>query len=165
MIIEPSRKGFFSCLWRDLRFNFRSHSTPFENESVDVESFSDDIAKIQKEVTTPVVAADAGGAIPQPSSRQDEASPKFTKELEMTVHMGENPMQNVPLVETREDLPEGQDPSPSIDTFNKSFGTSHQGELLSIGCEMATARDGTPKLLTLLNSSEVTDETGERASE
>jgi hypothetical protein len=27
MIIEPSRKCFFSCLWHDLRFDFRSHST------------------------------------------------------------------------------------------------------------------------------------------
>jgi hypothetical protein len=27
MIIKPSRKCFFSCLWHDLRFDFRSHST------------------------------------------------------------------------------------------------------------------------------------------
>jgi hypothetical protein len=67
-------------------------------------------------------------ADPQPSGPQDEASPEFTKDLEMTVHMGENPVQNVPLVETREDLPEGQDPSPSIVAFNKSFGTSYRGD-------------------------------------
>jgi hypothetical protein len=30
----------------------------------------------------------------------------------MTVHRAENPMENVPLIETREDLPKGQDPSP-----------------------------------------------------
>jgi hypothetical protein len=29
----------------------------------------------------------------------------------MTVHRGESPVQNAPLVETREALPEGQDPS------------------------------------------------------
>jgi hypothetical protein len=57
----------------------------------------------------------------------------------MTIHRGENPVQNVPLVKTREDLPEGQDPSPSIVAFNKSIGTSYPGELLSVGCEMAAA--------------------------
>jgi hypothetical protein len=166
MIIEPSCKGFFCCLWRDLRFNFRSYSTPgSKNEFVDVESFPDDVAKVQKEITALVVAADAGGAVPQPSGPQDEASPEFTRDLEMTVHRGENPVQNVPLVETREDLPQGQDPSPSIVAFNKSFGTSYRGELLSVGCEMAAARDGASKLLTLWNLSEFMDETGERASE
>jgi hypothetical protein len=74
------------------------------------------------------VAAAVEVADPQPSGPQDEASPEFTKDLEMTVHMGENPVQNVPLVETREDLPEGQDPSPSIVAFNKSFGTSYRGD-------------------------------------
>jgi hypothetical protein len=38
--------------------------------------------------------------------------PEFTKEHEMTVHKGEDPAHDVPLVETREDLPEDQDPSP-----------------------------------------------------
>jgi hypothetical protein len=74
-------------------------------------------------------------------------------------------MQNVPLVDTHEDLPEGQDPSPSIVAFNKSFGTSYQRELLSVGCERADARDGTSDLLTLWNSSKLVDETGEGASE
>jgi hypothetical protein len=115
MIVETSRKGFFSCLWHDLRFNFRSHSTlGSENEFVDVESFSVYVADVQKEVTMPIVAADAGGAVPQPSGPQDEASPKFTRELEMTIPRGENPVQNVSLVETREDLPEGQDPLPRL---------------------------------------------------
>jgi hypothetical protein len=83
----------------------------------------------------------------------------------MTVHRGESPVQNVHLVETREDLPEGQDHSPSIVAFNKSFGTSYRGELLSVGCEMAAAGDGVSKLLTLWNSSKFMDETGEGASE
>jgi hypothetical protein len=64
-IAKPSRKGFFSCLCPDLRFNVRRCCTPgSENEFVDVETFSDDVAEVQKEVTTPVVVADAGGAIP-----------------------------------------------------------------------------------------------------
>jgi hypothetical protein len=134
MIIEPSHKGFFSRLWPDLRFVIRRHCTlGSENEFVDVETFSDDVAEVQKEVTAPVAAvATDEVADPQPSDPQDKASPEFVKELEMTVHQGENPVQNAPLVETREDLPEDQDPSPSMNAFNKSFGTSYQGELLSV---------------------------------
>jgi hypothetical protein len=164
MIAEPSRKGFFSCLWHDLRFDVRSRCTPgSENEIVEVETFSDDVAEVQKEVMTPVVAADAGGFVPHPSAPQDEASPEFTRELEMTVHREENPIEDLPLVETREDLPEGQDPSPSIAAFNKSFGTSYRGELLSVSHEMAAAGDGVSKLLLLWNSSDFMDETGEGA--
>jgi hypothetical protein len=166
MIVEPSHKGFFSCLWPDLRFDVRRHCTPgSENEFVDVETFSDDVAEVQKEVTTPVAAAAVEVTDPQASGPQDEASPEFTKELEMIVHRGENPVQSVPLVESREDLPKGHDPSPSIVAFNKSFGTSYRGELLSVGCEMAAAGDGVSKLLTLWNSSKFMDETGEGASE
>jgi hypothetical protein len=117
------------------------------------------------EVMTHVAAAATEVADPQPSGPQDEASPEFTKELEMIVHRGENLVQNVPLVETREDLPEGQDPSPSIVAFNKCFGTSHRGELLSVGYEMAAMGDGASRLLTLWNSSEFMDETGEGALE
>jgi hypothetical protein len=49
---------------------------------VDVEIFSDDMAKVQKEVPAPaaVVAADKI-ADPRPSDSQDQASPKFVKEL------------------------------------------------------------------------------------
>jgi uncharacterized protein YktA (UPF0223 family) len=47
MIVEPSRKGFFSCLWRDLRFNVHSRCTPgSENEFVDVETFTDDAVEV-----------------------------------------------------------------------------------------------------------------------
>jgi hypothetical protein len=41
-------------------------------------------------------------------------------------------------------LPEGQDPSPSIAAFNKSFGTSHRGELLSVGRKVTKNSDDTP---------------------
>jgi hypothetical protein len=43
----------------------------------------------------------------------------------MIVHKGEEHAHEVPLVETREDLPQDQDPSPSMISFNKSFGTSY----------------------------------------
>jgi hypothetical protein len=147
-----------------LRFDVRSRcTTSSENESIDVETFSDDVPKVQKEVTTLVVAVVAGGAVPHPSGPQDEASLEFTRELETTVHRGENPIENLPLVETREELPEGQDPSPSVAAFNKSFGTSYRGELLSVSCEMTATRDGAAKLLLLWNLSEFMDETGEGA--
>jgi hypothetical protein len=131
---------------------------------VDVETFSDDIAEVQKEVTTSVVAAAIGVVEHRPSGLQDEASPEFTRDLEMTIHKGEDPIQDVPLVEIREDLPEGQDPSPSIAAFNESFGTSHRGELLSVGYEVAGIRDGASRLLTLWKSPTLMNEIGEGAS-
>jgi hypothetical protein len=151
IIVEPSHKGFVPFLWPDLRFNVRRHCTPgSENEFVDVETFSDVVAEVRKEVTTPVAAVAADEVVdPHPSDPQDKASPEFVKELEMTIHRGGSPVQNAPLVETREDLPEDQDPSPSMIAFNKSFGTSYRGELLSVGYEKADARDGTSKFLTL----------------
>jgi hypothetical protein len=87
--------------------------------------------------------------------------PNFTKELKMTVHKGEDPAPEVPFVETHENLPEDQDPSPSVIAFNRSFGTSYQGELLSVDYEKIDARDGSSKLLTLWNSSKIMGEIGE----
>jgi hypothetical protein len=69
------------------------------------------------------------------------------------------------LLEIREDLPQGQDPSPSLAAFNKSFGTSYRGELLSIGYEADNIGDDTSKVLTLWKSPTLVDETGEGASE
>jgi hypothetical protein len=83
----------------------------------------------------------------------------------LTIHKGENPIQDVPLLETREDVPEGQDPSPSIAAFNKSFGTSYRGELLSAGYEATGIGDGTSKILTLWKSPILINETEEGASE
>jgi hypothetical protein len=166
IIIEPSHKGFVPFLWPDLRFNVHRHCTlGSENEFVDVETFSDVVVEVWKEVTTPVVAVAVDEvADPQPSDPQDKAYPKFVKELEANVHRGRSPMQNAPLVETREDLPEGQDPSPSMIVFNNSFGTSYRGELLSVGYKKADARDGTSKFLTLWDSSKIVGETGEGIS-
>jgi hypothetical protein len=128
---EPGQKGFFS--WPFLIYNFHEHYTPgSENKFVDVDT------EVQKEVVT-IAAADATEvAEPRPSTK---ASHEFMRELELTIHKGEDPVQDVPLVEIREDLPEGQDPSPSVAAFNKSFGTSHRGELLSVGCEVASNKD------------------------
>jgi hypothetical protein len=156
-----ARKVFSS--WPFLIFNFNEHCTlGSENEFVDIDSFLDGVAKVAKEVETSAAAVET--ADPQPVNRQDEASPEFKKELEMTVHKGEDLSPEVPFVETRENLPKDQEPSPSMIAFNKSFGTSYWGELLSIGYEQADTRDGTSKLLTLWKSSKIVGETGEGPS-
>jgi hypothetical protein len=137
---------------------------------VDIDSFSDVAPEIQKEVVSAVAtggpaAAATDAAVSQSVHPQDEASLEFNKELELTIHRGENPVPDAPLVEVREALPEGRDPSPSVAAFNKSFGTSHRGELLSVGCEVARNKGGAPRILTLWKSSALIDETGEEGSE
>jgi hypothetical protein len=130
---------------------------------VDIGSFSDVAGEATQE--TEISAATVESTIPQPVHHQEEAPPEFTKELELTVHKGENPIQDVPLLEIREDVPEGQDPSPSVAAFNKSFGTSYRGELLSVGYEAASIGGSTSGILTLWISPTLINETGEGASE
>jgi hypothetical protein len=140
-----------------------------ENEFVDVGSFSDVVAEVQKEVVSAATAETSSAAIdivaPHPVHPQEKASLEFMKELELTIHRGEDPVQDAALFEIREDLPESQAPSPSLAAFNKVFGTSYRGELLSVGCKAARIGDGTSKILTLWKSPTLVDETGEGASE
>jgi hypothetical protein len=160
---KPSQKGFFS--WPFLIFNFHEHYPPSsENEFVDVGSFSDVVSEVQKEVVTAAATAtDVAEVVEaQPST---EASPEFAKNLELTIHRGDDPLQDIPLIETREDVPEGQDPSPSVVAFNKSFGTSYRGELLSVGYEVAGVGGGASEILTLWKSPTLINETGEGGSE
>jgi hypothetical protein len=136
---------------------------------VGIDSFSDAAPEVLKEVipdaaAEPPVTATVS-AIPQCDHPHDEASPEFTKELELTIHRGEDPIQDAPLLEIREKVLEGQAPSPSLGAFNKSFGTSHRGELLSVGFEAASTGNGASKILTLWKSPTLVDETGEEASE
>jgi hypothetical protein len=90
-----------SYFWPLLRFNFREHClSGSENEFVDIDSFSDGGPEVRKEVI-PDAAADlpvsATVAAPlQCVHPRDEASPEFTKELELTVHRGEDPVQGAP---------------------------------------------------------------------
>jgi hypothetical protein len=136
---------------------------------VDIDSFSDAAPEVRKEVVPdaaaepPVTATVA--AVSQSVHPHDEASPEFTKELELTVHRGENPVPDAPLVEVRETLLEGRDPSPSVAAFNKSFSTLYHGELLSVGCEVSRNKGGAPKILTLWKSSALIDEIGGEGSE
>jgi hypothetical protein len=135
---------------------------------VDIDSFSDAAPEVQKKVIPdaavepPVAATDT--TVPQSVHPHDGASPEFTKELELTIHRGEDPVQDAPLLEIREKVLERQAPSPSLAAFNKNFGTSHHGELLSVGFEAASIGDGASKILTLWESPTLVDETGEGVS-
>jgi hypothetical protein len=163
LFVEPSQEGFF--FWPFLRFNFHEHYPPgSENEFVDIGSFSDIASEVQKEVVTiaaaATVAAEVVGARPS-----TEASPEFAKNLELTIHRGDDPLQNIPLIETSVNVPEGQDPSLSIAAFNKSFGTSYRGELLSVGYEVAGVGGDASEILTLWKLPILINEIGEGASE
>jgi hypothetical protein len=136
---------------------------------VDIDSFSHAAPEVQKEVVSAVAAEPPAATIDtivsQPARPQDEASPEFTKELELTIHRGQNPVQDALLVEIRENLPKGHAPSPSLAAFNKSFGTSYRGELLSVGYEVNGVVGGAPEILTLWKSPVLIHETGEGVSE
>jgi hypothetical protein len=136
---------------------------------VDIDSFSDAAPEVRKEVIPDAATEPSATAleaiISQPADPVGEASAEFVRELELTIHKDEDPVINVPLVEVRESLPEGQDPSPSIAAFNKSFSTSHHGELLSVSREVTKNRDGSPRILTLWESPALIDETGEEGSD
>jgi hypothetical protein len=168
IFVEPEPKGPF--FWPLLRFDFHEHCpSGSESEFVDIDSFSDAAPEVQKEVipdaaAEPSVAAPKA-AISQPADPVGEASSEFVKELELTIRKDEDPTTNVPLIEVLESLPEGQDPSPSIAAFNKSFGTSHRSELLSVGREVTKNRDCTTQILMLWESPALIDEIGEEGSD
>jgi hypothetical protein len=174
-----SRKGV--CFWP--LFNFRDNCpSDSENEFVDVDSFSDaapevlkkavpdaaEEAAVEAKITAPAeapAAAEVPAAnISQDARSRDEASPEFAKELELTVQRGGNPPEHAPLVEVREVVPEDQTASPSLATFNKSFGTSHRGKLLSVGLETTSVGSKTSKISNLWKSSVTVDESGGESS-
>jgi hypothetical protein len=150
---------------------------------VDIDSFSDASPEVRKEavpaaaaettadveVTVPAEApgvAEAVAADVALSTRsRNTASPESTKELELTVQRGEDPTEHAPLVEVRKVVPEDQAPSPSLAAFNKSFGTSHRGELLSVGFKTIGVGSKMSKILTLWKSPVIVDETGGEISE
>jgi hypothetical protein len=177
-----SQKGF--CFWPLLRFNFRDDCpSGSENEFVDIDSFSDAAPEVCKEVVLVTaaeapIAAEAPAAaetivavevpsadVSLPTRTRDEASPEFTKELELTVQRGEDPAERAPLLEVREVVPEDQAPSTSLAAFNKSFGTSHRGELLSVGFKTTSVGSKASKILTLWKLPVLVDETGGESSE
>jgi hypothetical protein len=162
MIDELHSTGFSSCLWCDLRLNVCRRCTPSpENEFIDVETFSNDVVEVQKDVTDSAAATGAGGATSQVSTLKDRASPDCTGDLERTLQRSDDPVENLSLIETHEELPEGQDPSPSVVAFNESFSTSFRGEWLSVSRETTVAGGGAPKLFLLWKSPKLVNETGE----
>jgi hypothetical protein len=157
---EPRLTSFSSCLWYDLRFGVRHNYSPgSENEFVDVETFSEDVLKVQVAPVESAIDAEAGTS--QTLAFKDKASPEFTKDLEMTVQRGDDPVENPSLIESREELPKGQDPSPSVISYNESFGTYFRGELLSVRGEVVDSYDDTPKFSLIWTSPEFVDETEE----
>jgi hypothetical protein len=90
--VDSSQKGFF--FWPLLIFNFHEHCpSGSENEFADIDSFSNAAPEVQKEVISAAaaeaLAATIDTVVSQPVRPQDEASPEFTKELELTIHRGE----------------------------------------------------------------------------
>jgi hypothetical protein len=168
---EDSQKG--SCFWPLLRFSIRDNCpSGSENEFVDIDSFLDAALEVRKDDVL-VIAAEAPVAAEAPAAAadvslpihsRDEASPEFTKEHELTFHRGD-PVQSTPLLGVCEVVPEGKAPSPSLAAFNKSFGTSHRGELLSVGFKTTSIGSKTSKILTLWKSPVLVDETGGEGSE
>jgi hypothetical protein len=86
---ELTQKGFSS--WPFLRFYFPDQRTPSsENEFVDIDSFLDVANKAATKTETSAAAVET--IVPQPVHHQEEASPEFTRELELTIHKGEDPV-------------------------------------------------------------------------
>jgi hypothetical protein len=161
LFMEPDQNGSF--FWPLLRFNFCEHCpSGSEMSSWILTPFQMLLPKFRRKLclTLPL-----SPAVPWSAHPQGEATPEFTKELELTVHRGENPVLDTPLVEVREVLPEGRDPSPSVAAFNKSFGMLYHGELLSVGCEVSRNKGGASKILTLWKKSALIDETRGEGSE
>jgi hypothetical protein len=91
MTEEPRLASFSSCLWCDLRFGVRHNYSPgSENEFVDVETFSEDVLEVQAAPVESAVDAEAGSS--QALASKDRASPEFTKDLELTVQRGDDPI-------------------------------------------------------------------------
>jgi hypothetical protein len=77
---EPSQKGFSS--WPFLRFNFHEHCTlGSENEFVDIDSFSDVVVEVVKEVETSVAAAAVETVDPHPLVTKTRPLPNSRKSL------------------------------------------------------------------------------------
>jgi hypothetical protein len=87
--VELAQKGFSS--WPFLRFYFPDQCTPSsENEFVDIGSFSNVAEELAAKAESSVAAVKA--IVPQPVHHQEKASPEFTRDLELTIHKGEDPV-------------------------------------------------------------------------
>jgi hypothetical protein len=75
-----------------------------------------------------------------------------------------DPVENPLLIENQEEIPEDQDPFPSITAYNESFGTCFRGELLSVGGEVIGADGDVPEFYLLWKSPKFVGETRGDAS-
>jgi hypothetical protein len=84
--LELAQKDFSS--WRFLRFYFPDQRTPSSvNEFVDIGSFPDVAEEAAAKAESRVAAAEV--VVPQPVHPLEELSPEFTRDLELTIHKGE----------------------------------------------------------------------------
>jgi hypothetical protein len=158
MIDKPRQTGFFSCLCCELRFRVRHAHTPgSENEFVDVETFLDIVPEARGTPGDSAVPAEAEAGFSQAPSTKDEASPKFAEDLERTVSKSGDLVEDPSLIGNHEEILDDQDPTPSVTAYNKSFGTSFRGELLSVS---GGADHGIPKFSLLWKSPKLMGETG-----
>jgi hypothetical protein len=128
MANEPRQPSFSSCLCCALRFGVHPIYTPgSENEFVDVETFLDIVPEVRETAVNSAAEAKAGCS--RALVTIDEASPKFTEDLEHTMQRSGDLVENPSLVENREEILEGQDPSPSVTAYNKSLV-----RLLEVNC-------------------------------
>jgi hypothetical protein len=124
MIEEPREIGLFSCLCCELRFRICHAYIPgSEDEIVDVETFSDIFPEAQGAPEDSAVPAEAEAGSSQAAASKDEASPKFTEDLESTVRKSGDFVENLSLIENHEEIPKDQDPVPLVTTYNESLGT------------------------------------------
>jgi hypothetical protein len=103
MIDEPRQIGFSSCSWCNLRFDVRRGYTPnSENDFVDIETFSDTVPEARSVSVEPSTVASVNVGTLKADVADEEASPKFSKELERTVRKSGDLVENPSLVENRE---------------------------------------------------------------
>jgi hypothetical protein len=90
-----SQKG--SCFWPLLRFNFQDNCpSGSESEFVDIDSFSDGAPEVRKDelpdAATEAPVATTAADVSLSVHPRDDATTEFTKELELTVHRGDDPV-------------------------------------------------------------------------
>jgi hypothetical protein len=84
-----------------LRFGvIRDCTSSFENDFVDIETFSDTIPEARDGPVDSFVVASSDGGTSKTVVASEEASPKFTKDLERTVSRSGGLLQDPSLIKT-----------------------------------------------------------------
>jgi hypothetical protein len=160
MVDEPHQTSFFSCLCYELRFGVRhGYTQNSENDFVVIETFSDIVPEARAVPVEPSTVASVDAGTSKAAIADEEASPKFTKDLERTISQSGILLEDPSLIETREAIPDEQEPTPSVTAYYESFGTSFRGELLSVGGQVASEDGGSPMFSLLWKSPKLMGET------